>query len=631
MCGIAAIVKTETSGCPTEVLERMTDEVAHRGPDDSGSVLFRRCGTAWLATGDSDSAWQVGLGHRRLSILDISSAGHQPMTYGAHLWIIYNGEVYNFVELRAELEHLGHAFRSASDTEVILAAYDEWGPACFARLRGMWGLAILDTLRGEMVLCRDRMGIKPLYLWSSSQIVAVASEIKQFRHLPGFAARLNLSAGWEYLQTGYEDAERTFFRDVRPVPAGTSLSISLDTLQVSEPQPYWHPEGVRVVVTRAEEAGRAFVAKLQESVRLHLRSDVPVGCALSGGLDSGSIAIMMDRLRADDSAPLHTFTLTFPGDPMDERGYVDAVLAATTARPHFVTPAPDNLLAEFDRFLWTHDEPVGSISVYAAYCVARLAREHGVPVALNGQGGDEVLSGYWQTYFTHLRSLLHQGQALAVASHMVGAAVAGDGNPEMLAQSAVMLRRYRARRRPRTLTLGGTLQKNGDGASILDRVLAMDEQSRRLYELRKLFLPRLLKWDDRNSMAFSVEGRYPFLDHELIELCLSFSPSVLFRRGWTKWPLRLGLRSVLPDRLLRRRTKFGFEVPQDKWLRGALRPMLEAWLGADRPLWNLIERGQVRQLARRTWQAKSKGEERGQALFRLFAFDRWMELFDVAA
>ena len=202
MCGIAAIVKLPDVACGAAVLDRMRDEVAHRGPDDQGSTLLRRRGTAWNKVPASESAWTVGLGHRRLSILDLSPAGRQPMTYRDRFWITYNGEVYNFIEIRRELERCGHRFRSSSDTEVILAAYAEWGTACFARFRGMWGLVILDCDRNEIILCRDRLGIKPVYFWRGRGIVAVASEIKQFRHAPGFAARVNPLAAAEYLSHG---------------------------------------------------------------------------------------------------------------------------------------------------------------------------------------------------------------------------------------------------------------------------------------------------------------------------------------------------------------------------------------------------------------------------------------------
>jgi asparagine synthase (glutamine-hydrolysing) len=497
------------------------------------------------------------------------------MSYQDKFWVVHNGEIYNFIELRQELERNGHSFRSTSDTEVILAAFAEWGLGCFTRFRGMWGLVILDT----------------------EEIVAVASEIKQFLHLPGFVAQSDSLAVAEYLQTGYENTDHCFFRGVRPVPAGTWLRISLNGMKASPAEAYWHPEQVQQVIEN------------------------------SGGLDSSAVAVLVNKMKGDTAEPLYTFTSTFPGDPTDEREYVDAVLSKIRAKSHFVIPEPDAFLADLDRFLWVHDEPVGSLSVYAAYSVARLAREAEVPVTLNGQGGDEVLSGYWQTYFLYLLSLLRRGRVLSLAGHFAGALM-GSGNPDLITQVPIMLRRYRARRQPQVrLRLHSPLDTNSAG--VLDDILALDGRSRRVYEIRAMFLPRLLKWEDRNSMAFAVEGRYAFLDHELIELCLSFSPETLFHQGWTKCPLRIGLKYLLPRKIVQRRTKFGFEVPQDSWLNGPLRPVLNRWLNEDRPLWEYVERQHVRRLAEQTWLLGGKHDEPGQALFRLFAFDRWLELFEI--
>jgi asparagine synthase (glutamine-hydrolysing) len=627
MCGVAAILKFAAVACPAVVLDRMRDEVAYRGPDDQGSAFFMHCGSHWMQVPPVGSAWEVGLGHRRLSILDLSPTGHQPMVYQERFWIVYNGEVYNFIELRAELERLGHIFRSSSDTEVILAAYAEWGPACFARFRGMWGLILFDCIRNEVILCRDRLGIKPLYMWKGSGVLGVASEIKQLRHIPGFTARMDPVAAAEYLQTGYEDPRRSFFHDVQPVQAGTWLRIPLDTLQPSAAKGYWQPERVHVSVPNVEEAARLFADKARECVAMHLRSDVPVGCALSGGLDSTAIAVLIDKLKNGQGEPLHTFTATFPGDVRDEREYADAVLSRIHAAPHFVTPDPNGFLNDVERFVWIHDEPVGGLSMYAGYCVARLTGKAGVPVTLNGQGGDEIFCGYWQSYFLYLRELLRHGQLLTLAGHFIGA-LCGKGNPTLVGQIPVMVRRYRSRRKPspQLRLYNATI---GSAAGILGEILALDGQSRRVYEIRTMHLPRLLKWDDRNSMAFSVEGRYPFLDHELIELCLSFAPNTLYRLGWTKCPLRLGLKNELPPKILYRRSKIGFEPPQDNWLCGALRPALERWLVSDRPVWDYVARENVQRLAEQTWRLKGKQDEPGLALFRIFVFDRWLDLFGV--
>lgn len=628
MCGITALFRDLNRDISSEVINKMTDTIYHRGPDDGGTAFFTRNDGDWQLSPHPQTTWRGALGARRLSIQDVSQAGHMPMHYQHRFWLVYNGEVYNFVEIRSELEHLGHVFHSSSDTEVILAAYAEWGTDCFARFRGMWGLVLVDCVRGEAILCRDRLGIKPLYVWQHAGIIAVVSEIKQLQHIPDIDFEMNRATASEYLRTGYEAPDRSFVRDVCPVPAGTWIRVSLDTLISSPPQDYWHPKRIEISVTDTREASQMFAQKLRECVNIHLRSDVPVGCALSGGLDSSSIAMLVHHLQKDTQHALHTFTASFPGDTVDERMYVDAVLPAVQATPHFVTPHPATFLAEMDNFLRTHDEPVGSLSVYAGYCIARLTRQANVPVTLNGQGGDEILSGYWQSYLFYLRHLAQQRRFLPLAHNLLGAAT-HKGNPTLLTQIPVMLKRFNARRHS-TPQFRLKMQTDEERTSILSKVLALDEQSWRLAEIRAMFLPRLLKWDDRNSMAFSVEGRYPFLDHELIDLCLSFAPHTLYHYGWTKYPLRVGLQNVLPQSLLTRRSKVGFEVPQDKWLCGPLRPALETWLKQDRPLWEYVERADVQRLAHSTWQlSPQKREESGQVLFRLFMFDRWIELFNV--
>lgn len=604
MCGVAGILRLPETSVADGALERMTALVAHRGPDGEG--------TEYLAL-DGDATWRVGLGHRRLSILDLSPAGRQPMAYDdGRLWLSYNGEVYNYVELRRELEQLGYAFRTGTDTEVVLAAYRAWGPECLARLRGMWGFLLVDLAERRALLARDRLGIKPLYTTRGPGWLAVASEIKQFRALAGFAPRPNPSAVTDYLATGYERPGSTFFAGVEPLAPGHYQLIQLDTLRADAAIPYWFPERVRIEVTRAEEAARRFRAAFEESVRIHLRSDVPVGCALSGGLDSSSIAALVARQRAADSPPLHTFSVTFPGTPIDERPYIDAVVRSLDARPHFVTPTAEQFLEDLDDFLDKHDEPVGSLSQYAGYAVARLTRAAGVPVTLNGQGGDEVLSGYWQCYFVHLRQLARQGRLARLGGHLVGAMLPG-GNLELVRQAPGVVRRYRARQRD----AGG-----GQGPVQLASTLA--PEAWRVYEVRELTLPRLLKWDDRNFMAFSVEGRYPLLDHPLIELCLSFAPEVLFRRGWTKHPLRQGLADVLPASIAWRRSKWGFETPQGRWLSGGLAEPLRRLADRDGPVWQYADRGAYRQLIDRRAGDLAWNREDEQRAFRVFLLDRWL-------
>jgi len=571
------------------------------------------------------------LGHRRLSILDLSASGHQPMCYRERFWLTYNGEVYNFVELRQELETLGHTFRSTSDSEVVLAAFAEWGSDCFARFRGMWAMVIVDLETRKAVVSRDRLGIKPLYIWQKDACIALASEIKQFHAMAVPPRTLSRAACALYLLTGYEDPVGSLYQDVHQVPAGCWQEIGLDTLAVGQPNAYWYPERLKPAIGDANQAARLFRDKLFESVKIHLRSDVPVGCALSGGLDSSAVATVMNALRVQPTMPLFTFSVVFPGCKEDEGGFVKLVLDQIVAKPHYATPSYSSFLEDLNGFLWAHDEPTGSLSQYAGYCLSRLTREMQVPVTLNGQGGDESLGGYWQLYFTYLLNLFRRGRCLAMFNHLGGCLV-GGGNPELARQAPRMLSRYwnRAHALVR-LTLDDEEIAAVMGSSKLVHFLSLTPEAQRISQIRDVILPQLLKWDDRNFMAFGVEGRYPFLDHELLELCLQFEPSVLYRRGWTKCPLREGLDGLLPEGIQRRRTKLGFETPQGDWLCGPLRPMFERWLKSERPVWLWVRQSDAQKAADRVWRSQVANVELKQLLIRVFMFDRWLERFHLSA
>lgn len=620
MCGITALFQLEAR--PADgVLEAMTGLVSHRGPDGEGHCFLRSAGTSLARVGPGE-AWNVALGHRRLSILDLSEAGSQPMSRGP-LWVTYNGEIYNYVELRTELERSGRQFVSNTDTEVLLAAYEEWGLSSFEKLRGMWGFVLVDGRNNTAILCRDRLGIKPLYVAATDGLTAVASELKQLRSFRDFPVRANERAVTAYLQNGFEDAHSTFFAGVRTVRGGTFQVLDLCTGTLGEPVSYWNPERVEATIDDPREAAEAFRPVFEESVRITLRSDVPVGFALSGGLDSSSIAVVVNALNGDSSHKRHSFTATFPGFPFDERSYVETVARRTSSTTHFTTPTPDGFLEDIDRFLWFHDEPVGSLSQYSAFCVARITREAGVPVTLNGQGGDEILSGYWQTYFAGLAFLFRSFKWDTLLGLTLPALWIG-GNPAFIGQIPRMAARALERLRPSRML---PLKRSIDGlvATPMRRFRQMSFPEWRVFEIRDFTLPRLLKWDDRNFMAFSVEGRYPFLDHQVVECCLRFKPQALSKSGWTKEPLRRALSHLLPPEVERRKSKFAFEAPQDAWLRdGSVAAAVNAFLSRESPVWKFVEPSALRAL-----QQIIETREANQALFRAFILDRWYRVFGI--
>lgn len=616
MCGILALLGSKPPKVPVAALQRMVDAVAHRGPDGRGLVLLAADGSEVRVDG-ARSEWRVALGHRRLSILDLSAAGAQPMARGARLWATYNGEIYNYVELRRELSSSA-AFSTETDTEVLLAAYEAWGTDCFRRLRGMWGLVLIDLGRRVAVVSRDRLGIKPVYLAPFSGGWAVVSEVKQLLELPGYALRPERASVETYLKTGYEMTGRSFFEGVRPLPPGTFVEIDLDTGIATSPRSFWSPEEIEVSVTSRREAAERFRSAFEESVSIHLRSDVPVGCALSGGLDSSAVAAMCSQRLS--SGRLKAFSVVFPGEPIDETPFVDAVVRRTGAESFRVSPRAIDLVADLERFVYVHDEPVGSAAQYAGYALARVMRAEGVPVTLNGQGGDEVFAGYWQSYLSWLFGQARAGHVVGVLGHLLLAGADPRGNADLLLQVPTMMRRLGLRR-------GAATHRDEDLAG---RVLGMTARQRRVFEIREMYLPRLLKWDDRNFMAFSVEGRYPFLDHRVIETVLSFEPSLLYRAGWVKEPLRAAMQDALPDRVVRRTSKLGFETPQQRWLREDLRPVLESTLDGDSPVWEVLDREQARRAFAREQAGASAGEELSQFMFRTWMVDRWMQRFSLS-
>jgi len=622
MCGIVAILSRRGARLDPEALERATDLVAHRGPDGRGTAWLGRDGRPLAAYEPNGAA--LGLGHRRLAILDLSALGSQPMRRGP-LTLTYNGEIYNYVELRRELIGLGHEFSTETDTEVVLAAYAQWDTGCFARLRGMWGLVLVDAERQRLVLSRDRLGIKPLYAALTPDYLVVVSEPKQLSAIPGFRLEPDAQAVRTYLATGFEAFDRSFFRAVDPLPPGTWLTVDLRTGESGSPEPFWFPEQIVASTSDVTFAADMFSERFADAVRVHMRSDVPVGCALSGGLDSSSVAAVAAKLLPGKH--LETFSVVFPGHPSDERSFIDLVARHTQANVHLVTPTPVQFLEDFDRFVWTHDEPVGSLSQYAAYVLARLTRAAGVPVTLNGQGGDEVFSAYWQCLLSNLANGFRGGHPLGPLRFLLGALLP-SGNAALFGELPGMFRRLRDRR------AGGTALelRPGPGAAAgpLGAVLRMTESERRVFDVRQLILPRLLKWDDRNFMAFSVEGRYPFLDHPLIEACLGFTASSLYHKGWVKEPLRRALAADLPLAVVRRKTKVGFETPQPDWLRGPLRSAIETWLAADAPVWQFVEPGAARRLAERVFRADAPRREDHEALFRLWCLERWLRVFSLA-
>lgn len=562
------------------------DVVAHRGPDGSGWRVF------------DTAAGQLALGHRRLSIIDLSEAAAQPMSYGeGRYWVVFNGEIYNFPELRQELSDRGHRFLTRSDTEVLLAAYAEWGEAALDRLCGMFAFVLWDCQRQIAFAARDRFGIKPLYFFAGPNGVAFASEIKQFIGLAGFSAGLHLPRVYDFLSAGILDHTReTLFVGVGQLQSGECVRLDLQQWRLGEALPLrrWYDVIQSGTIEIGErEAAERFAALLGEAVRLHLRSDVPVGSCLSGGLDSSAIVCLMAReLAGNAEARVHTVSACYDEQSVDERPFMEAVVGHAHTLPHWCHPRADDAFALADRITWHHDEPYGSTSIFAQWCVFEEARRAGLKVMLDGQGADEQLAGYHASFAYYFAGLLRRRRYLmllrTLAQRQAWHGVSFRQQalalllPSLPAAVASRLRRHRHdwtqhawlgsdafRPHLQRSALDTARERIGqpsiDGIGELCVVLTQSSN-----------LAMLLHWEDRNSMAHGIEARVPFLDHRLVEFCIGLGDRHKIVGAETKRVLRVAMQGVLPEKVRNRRDKLGFATPEESWFRGPLREMVRA-------------------------------------------------------
>lgn len=573
MCGIAALFAPTPCDLETPI-QRMVHLARHRGPDGRGFVVG--AGDAMVARDVPTSlpgSW--ALGHARLSILDLSEAGHQPMAdETGRVWCTFNGEIYNFVELRRELDLHGHRFRTGTDTEVLIAAWRQWGPACVERFIGMFAFVLVDLSAGRCFAARDRLGIKPIYLARAGGLTAFVSEPKQLAALPGFEFQADREQVLDFLVDGVlgHDAWRSCFEGVEAVPAGHTLEWRLgESPRPEYARSYWDPETETVHRPWAESVERTRDL-FENAVSLRMRADVPVGSCLSGGVDSSSIV----GLAATGDAPFHSFTACFDDTRFDERPYVEAVRDHTGCVSHLVFPDPEALANELEALVYHQDEPFVSFSKYAQWCVMREAGRQGVTVLLDGQGGDEAFCGYRKFAFFFLKKKIQEGRLPEAFRHALGLLRNGDGRLfELSAGHRYLPSVLRQRFDPSVELLAAPARAERREAwrSRSERTASLHEHQ--LADFRYWSLPALLRYEDRNSMAHGIEARLPFLDHRLLEHLLSVPEEFFFSEGKTKPLLKAAVGPRLAPEVRNRKTKLGFDTPQDVWMRGDLGRLLE--------------------------------------------------------
>jgi asparagine synthase (glutamine-hydrolysing) len=624
MCGIVGILKLdsrETVEAPR--LRRMRDVLRHRGPDAEGLAI----------------AGNAGLGHRRLSIIDLAG-GHQPMASADRTtWITYNGEVYNFRELRSELESLGCVFATRSDTEVVLRAYEVFGEACVERLRGMFAFAVWDQRRGTLFLARDRLGIKPLYYAVGGGELLFASEIKAILAAGSIEPRFNKAILPEFLAAGFVAGAETFFEGVHKLLPGRTLSWSCE--DGFRERRYWQPpvpsEDVRATFSQCAGEVRE---RLEHAVRSHLVSDVPVGLFLSGGIDSSGLAALMASVM---KAPIRSFSVGFDDPRFSELDYARLAAEAVGAEHRQVIVSPSEYFQALPRLVWHEDEPIAFPSSVALYFVADLARRSGVKVVMTGEGADELFLGYNRYRVTAWNERLARTYQSVVPAPLRGTV------RRLVRRLPRPLRRYSERSFlglapgvrelfcenfavfPEHLRRGllGDAEPP-DGRDPHAEALRCYEEAdtgtlgRMAHADLQTYLVELLMKQDQMSMAASVESRVPFLDHEFVEYVAAL-PGHYKLRGWrTKAVLREALRDVAPRAILSRK-KMGFPTPTGEWLRGPFRPLVQEFVCGPRALdRGLFEPAFARRLAAEHHNGSS---DHGARLWLLLNLEIWHRIF----
>lgn len=605
MCGIAGIVGFGRQPADARLLEAMTQSLAHRGPDGEGYVLLshNRSEKPISAIGrlsDSVSAtptgYAIGFGHRRLAILDRSPLGHQPMgCEQGDVWITYNGEIYNYIEIREELQQLGWCFRSMTDTEVVLRAYQQWGVDCLSRFNGMFAFAIWDGLRDRLFCARDRLGIKPFYFRKTSGGIIFGSEIKALLRDPAYVRSANRKAVHAFLVLGLQDhSESTFFSDILQLRPGHAMVLDGKRLHVYR---WWDLPSREPGQVEDGFAAESLRALFDDAVRLHLRSDVAVGSCLSGGLDSSSIVCAMRRALPD--RPIKAFSSCFDDAKYDERIYADAVVSESAVQSVTVFPDARRLFDDLPHMLWFQDEPFSGVSYLAQWAVMKAASEHGLKVLLDGQGGDELLCGYPGYWGSYIGDLFSSGSIVG-AWHALRACYRRQSrlDPMVVSNCARALLPAPLVSQCRSWMKGDANWVNPEFVSCYPGNAAYENRYSTALEnhvaayLQTHSLPALLHHEDRSSMAFSIEARLPYLDARLVDCLWKWPARLKLRDGVSKYVMREAMKGLIPEKVRTRRDKMGFATPQDSWLRETWRQELESLFSsvacAQREYWDPI-------------------------------------------
>ncbi|MEX1187616.1 MAG: asparagine synthase (glutamine-hydrolyzing) [Bacteroidia bacterium] len=589
MCGIAGIISKKP--LHSTILLKMSEKMRHRGPDGEGFALLEDkhfvpysgnetpidCLNRELEFSPKKSLpaesreFKTAFIHRRLSIIDTHYTGHQPMCDAASkIWITYNGEIYNYLELREELENVGFKFRTKSDTEVIIAAYQHWGKDCLNHFNGMWAFAIADFSKNSLFISRDRFAVKPLYYFQNDEVFAFASEQKILLHSGLVKAEMNPEAIFDYFTFGEIEYQTTgFFKEIMELHGGFYIETSLSNPKAEAKQ--WY-----TLKTVADDAPSNFEMEkinhlISESVRLRMRADVEVGSCLSGGLDSSAIVAYMDKHLKGQ--PFHVFTATFPGQDVDEGKWAKIAAERTSAIRHEITPSQEGLLKDFQELTYAQDIPIWSTSTYAQFCVMKLVKSQGIRVVLDGQGGDEIFAGYHPHEYFLMKGMSFS-ERLKYMFSPSAEGLAGFYLKQFLRFDGAFRLSQPASKKLFTTYFKDLQLLNPDFRDSYSSRFARenhpsgeDLNSRLSLEMQNSSLKAYLKCEDRCSMWHSVESRTPFSDdHQLIEYLFSIPGREKIKKHQFKYLLREAAGTKIPESIKNRSDKQGYTTPNKQWI-----------------------------------------------------------------
>lgn len=624
MCGISGIIRKQNVAVDREEILKMNDVMRHRGPDSEGIYVDHN----------------IGLGHRRLSIVDLSERGSQPMISDDKRFVlVFNGEIYNYIELKEELQKEGALFRTDTDTEVILEAYRYWGQECTRRFNGMWSIILYDTEQKLVFISRDRFGVKPLYIYESGEELIFASEIKCITAIRPEEKIADTTQIARYLMKCQEDMdEHTFYMNIRNFPKSSNMIYDMHT-GMKKYQKYWE-----INVTEFQQkwqyrnSYRKFRELLEDSVRIRLRADAEVGASLSGGLDSSTIVGIVSK---KFHTKIHTFSSIYKEKNCDEKEFIDCMNEFADTEPHYIYPdRSEDIMKNIRKLIYFHDGPCHSASPYSGFCVYRGVGKQ-VKVLLDGQGADELFGGYLTFYIAKLKELLRQNTFISnVRAVNLVFSVQNEWPERTLMWNKEMLLRtlgargYRELKKKQdenasnnahkarikyvkefeNIDLENKLQQNGSIVSELDKELYL----RFWYGI----LPRILHDVDRNSMANSLEVRLPFLDYRLVEFSYTLTDQYKIRGRWTKYILRKSCRKYLPRKIACRRSKMGFPAPFDKWIKDErFKTEIKEYLDAFKER-NIVDGGSLEQV----YIEHINGDKNwADELFRMMSLEIWLQ------